>query len=56
MFRLKAREEEGRSHVQQQKLAGSGEAIFARMIVVPALFFPFMDIGALQNHPLVFQE
>lgn len=62
MFRLKAREEDGRSRVQQQKPVGRGEgrtifvAIFARMIVVPALFLPFMAIGALRSHPPVFQE
>jgi hypothetical protein len=31
-------------------------AIFARMVVVPALFLPFIVIGAIHNHPPVFQE
>jgi predicted permease len=60
MFRLKAREEESRSRVQQRAGRGEGRtifvAIFARMVVVPAIFLPFMAIGALRNHPPVFQE
>jgi auxin efflux carrier family protein len=31
-------------------------AIFARMVVVPALFLPFMVIGAIHKYPPVFQE
>jgi predicted permease len=60
MFRLKAREEESRSRVQQRAGRGEGRtifvAIFARMVVVPAIFLPFMAIGALRNHPPVFQD
>ncbi|KAH9060599.1 auxin efflux carrier [Lactarius vividus] len=60
IFRLKAREEDRRSRVQQRAGKGEGRtifvAIFARMIVVPALFLPFMAIGALRNHPPVFQD
>jgi predicted permease len=60
IFRLKAREEDRRSRVQQRVGKGEGRtifvAIFARMIVVPALFLPFMAIGALRNHPPVFQD
>lgn len=60
IFHLKAREEDRRSVVQQQVGKGEGRtifvAIFARMIVVPALFLPFMAIGALRDHPPVFQE
>lgn len=60
IFRLKAREEDRRSPVQQRVGRGEGRtifvAIFARMVVVPALFLPFMAIGALRNHPPVFQE
>ena len=60
IFRLKAREEDKQPRVQQRVSKGEGRtifvAIFARMIVVPALFLPFMAIGALRNHPPVFQE
>jgi predicted permease len=60
IFRLKDREEDKRSRVQQRVGKGEGRtifvAIFARMIVVPALFLPFMAIGALRNHPPVFQD
>lgn len=60
IFRLKAREEDRRSRVQQRVGKGEGRtifvAIFARMIVVPALFLPFMAFGALRNHPPVFQD
>ncbi|KAH8996352.1 auxin efflux carrier [Lactarius akahatsu] len=60
IFRLKAREEDRRSRVQQRVGKGEGRtifvAIFARMIVVPALFLPFMAIGALRDHPPVFQD
>ncbi|KAI9465733.1 auxin efflux carrier [Lactarius psammicola] len=60
IFHLKAREEDRRSRVQQRAGKGEGRtifvAIFARMIVVPALFLPFMAIGALRDHPPVFQD
>ena len=60
IFRLKAREEDKRSPVQRRVGRGEGRtifvAIFARMVVVPALFLPFMAIGALRSHPPVFQE
>ena len=60
IFRLKAREEDSQPCVQQRTGRGEGRtifvAIFARMIVVPALFLPFMAIGALRSHPPVFQE
>jgi len=60
IFRLKGREEDRGSRVQQRAGRGEGRtifvAIFARMIVVPALFLPFMAIGALRNHPPVFQD
>lgn len=60
IFHLKAREEGGRLHVQQRSGRGEGKtvfvAIFARMIVVPALFLPFMALGALWDHPPVFQD
>ena len=60
IFRLKDREEDRRSRVQKRASKGEGRtifvAIFARMIVVPALFLPFMAIGAVRSHPPVFQE
>ena len=60
IFRLKGREEDKQSRVQKRVGKGEGRTIFvailARMVVVPALFLPFMAIGALRNHPPVFQE
>ncbi len=60
IFRLKAREEDKPVSVEQRVGSGEGKtifvAIFARMIVVPALFLPLMAVGAFYNHPPVFQE
>lgn len=60
IFRLKAREEDRRLPVQPWAGRGEGRtifvAIFARMVVVPAIFLPFMALGALRNHPPVFQD
>ena len=61
IFRFKGREEEdkrpGPSH---RTKSGRGRTVFvsilARMVVVPLLFLPFMVIGALRDHPPVFQE
>ncbi|KAI0250688.1 auxin efflux carrier [Lactifluus subvellereus] len=60
MFRLKGREEATWSHTQQNVSKGEGKTIFvailARMIVVPALFLPFIVIGAIHDRPPVFQD
>ena len=60
IFRLKGREEDRQSGTQHPTRKGEGRtifvAIFARMVVVPLLFLPLMAIGALRNHPPVFQE
>lgn len=60
MFRLKGREEDPRSHTPQNVSKGEGKTIFvailARMVVVPALFLPFITIGAMYDRPPVFQE
>jgi len=60
IFRLKAREEDRPSGTRDHLRKGEGKTIFvailARMFVVPALFLPLMAIGALMNHPPVFQE
>ena len=60
IFRLKGREEDTRPSTLHPMRKGEGRtifvAIFARMVVVPCLFLPLMAIGALRNHPPVFQE
>ncbi|KAI0301620.1 membrane transport protein-domain-containing protein [Multifurca ochricompacta] len=60
IFRLKGREEDGQSRTPQRVSKGEGKTVFvsilARMVVVPALFLPFMAIGALWDHPPVFQD
>jgi predicted permease len=59
IFRLKDREE-GRQNTLHPTRQGEGKTIFvailARMVVVPALFLPFMAIGALHGRPPVFRE
>jgi predicted permease len=59
IFRLKDREE-GRQNTLHPIRQGEGKTIFvailARMVVVPALFLPFIVIGALHDRPPVFQE
>ncbi|KAH9966174.1 auxin efflux carrier [Lactifluus volemus] len=51
--------EEG-SPALQSVIPGEGRtiflAIFSRMVVVPALFLPFMVIGAIHKYPPVFQD
>lgn len=60
IFRLKAREQDEQPVTPHNEPKGEGKtifvAIFARMVVVPALFLPFIAIGALKTHPPVFQE
>jgi predicted permease len=60
IFRLKGREEDMRSGSSHRTKSGEGKTIFvsilARMFLVPLLFLPLMAIGALRNHPPVFQE
>jgi len=60
IFRLKAREQDGQPVTPHREREGEGKTIFvailARMVVVPALFLPFIAIGALRTHPPVFQE
>ena len=60
IFRLKGREEDRQPATEHPIRKGEGKtifvAIFARMVVVPCLFLPLMAIGALRNHPPVFQE
>jgi len=59
IFRLKDREE-GRQNTLHRVRKGEGKTIFvailARMVVVPALFLPFIAIGALHDRPPVFQD
>lgn len=60
IFRLKAREQDRQPITPHSEGQGEGKTIFvailARMVVVPALFLPFIAIGALQTHPPVFEE
>ncbi|KAH9996724.1 membrane transport protein-domain-containing protein [Russula compacta] len=60
VFRLKAREEDRPQITPHPTRKGEGKTIFvvilARMVVVPALFLPFMAIGAHRSHPPVFQD
>jgi predicted permease len=60
IFRLKSREQDRQSSTPHRKRKGEEKTIFvailARMVVVPALFLPFIAIGALRTHPPVFQE
>jgi predicted permease len=60
IFRLKGREEDGRSGTRHPVRNGETRtifvSIFARMVVVPALFLPLIAVGALRGHPPVFQE
>lgn len=60
IFRLKAREEDGRPGSSHRTKNGEGRTIFvsilARMVVVPLIFLPLMAIGALRDRPPVFQE
>jgi hypothetical protein len=60
IFRLKGREEDRQPATEHPIRKGEGKtifvAIFARMVVVPCLFLPLMAIGALRNHPPVFQD
>jgi predicted permease len=60
IFRLKAREEDTRPGSSHRTKSAEGRtvfvSIFARMVVVPLLFLPLMAIGALRDHPPVFQE
>ncbi|KAI0296456.1 auxin efflux carrier [Russula brevipes] len=59
IFRLKGREE-GTQNTLHRLRKGEGKTIFvailARMVVVPALFLPFIVIGALHDRPPVFQD
>jgi len=60
IFRLKAREQDGQPVTPHRESTGEGKTIFvailARMVVVPALFLPFIALGALRTHPPVFQD
>jgi len=60
IFRLKAREQDRQPVTLHRERKGEGRTIFvailARMVVVPALFLPFIAIGALRTHPPVFEE
>ena len=60
IFRLKSREQDRQPSTPHCKRKGEGKTVFvailARMVVVPALFLPFIAIGALRTHPPVFQE
>jgi predicted permease len=60
IFRLKGREGDSPSGTLHPTRKGEGKTIFvsilARMVVVPLLFLPLMAIGALRNHPPVFQD
>jgi predicted permease len=59
IFRLKGREEDrrpGSSHRTKSEGRTIFVSIFARMVVVPLIFLPLMAIGALRDHPPVFQE
>jgi len=60
IFRLKAREQDRRPITPHREGKGEGKTIFvailARMVIVPALFLPFIAIGALQTHPPVFED
>ena len=60
IFRLKGREGDRPASTLHPTRNGEGKtifvSIFARMVVVPALFLPLMAIGALRDHPPVFQE
>ena len=60
IFRLKGREEGRQPGSSHRTKSGEGRtifvSIFARMFVVPLVFLPLMAIGALRNHPPVFQE
>ena len=60
IFRLKAREQDEQRVTPPREGKGEGKTIFvailARMVIVPALFLPFIALGALQTHPPVFEE
>jgi auxin efflux carrier family protein len=60
IFRLKGREDDRRANATQRVGTGEGRTVFvailARMVVVPALFLPFMVMGAIRDHPPVFKE
>ena len=60
IFRLKVREEDRQPGSSRRTKSGEGRTIFvsilARMFVVPLIFLPLMAIGALRDHPPVFQE
>jgi len=60
IFHFKGREEDRRPVSSHRTKSGEGKTIFvsiiARMVVVPLIFLPLMAIGALRDHPPVFQE
>jgi predicted permease len=60
IFRLKGREEHSQPSTRHCQREGETKtivvSILARMVVVPALFLPFIAIGALRNSPPVFQD
>jgi hypothetical protein len=60
IFRLKAREQDRRPITPHREGMGEGKTVFvailARMVVVPALFLPFIAFGAFWTHLPVFEE
>jgi auxin efflux carrier family protein len=60
IFRLQSREHERQPSIPHRSRKGEEKAIFvvilSRMVIVPALFLPFIAIGARRTHPPVFQE